>query len=87
MRGSTPINPYEVNCARCRVSFPVGTRVCIHCGQPIERPGAERVGVPRSTASDEETFQEVPLRALKASPFTLVWLAAGLATVAYRACS
>ena len=23
---------YEVRCAQCDVSFPVGTKVCIHCG-------------------------------------------------------
>ncbi len=25
-------SPYEVRCPRCDVSFPVGTRRCIHCG-------------------------------------------------------
>lgn len=25
---------YEVRCGRCDVSFPVGTRSCIHCGGP-----------------------------------------------------
>jgi len=87
MRSSPPASPYEVNCARCRVSFPVGTRTCIHCGQPIRRLGPEPVGAPRSLASDDEALQELPLRALKASPLTIVWLVAGLATVAYRACS
>ena len=87
MRGSTPVNPYEVRCTRCSVSFPVGTRVCMHCGQPIGRPATEMAGLPRVMASDEEALQELPLRALKASPLTIVWLVAGLATVAYRACS
>ena len=26
------VSPYEVRCPRCDVSFPVGTRVCLHCG-------------------------------------------------------
>jgi hypothetical protein len=69
------------------VSFPLGTRTCIHCGQPIRRPGAEPTGAPQSLVSDDEALQELPLRALKASPLTIVWLVAGLATVAYRACS
>jgi hypothetical protein len=30
-------SPYEVYCQRCRVSFPIGTRTCIHCGQRIGR--------------------------------------------------
>lgn len=34
-------SPYEVRCPRCDVSFPVGTRRCIHCGGPIAAsPGA-----------------------------------------------
>jgi hypothetical protein len=59
----------------------------MHCGQPIGRPATEMAGLPRVMASDEEALQELPLRALKASPLTIVWLVAGLATVAYRACS
>jgi hypothetical protein len=39
-----PQTPYEVYCYDCRVTFPVGTRRCIHCGRPIGatplRPGA-----------------------------------------------
>ncbi len=34
-------SPYEVRCARCDVSFPVGTKDCIHCGGPTGPPGAE----------------------------------------------
>lgn len=30
--------PYEVRCSRCDVSFPVGTRKCIHCGGPTGAP-------------------------------------------------
>lgn len=30
-----PQTPYEVYCYDCRVTFPVGTRRCIHCGRPI----------------------------------------------------
>ena len=37
MRSGTQANPYEVYCTHCNVSFPVGTRVCVHCGQPIGR--------------------------------------------------
>lgn len=44
--GNAPIAPegadsdaYEVRCYECDVSFPIGTKRCIHCGN--------RVGVPR----------------------------------------
>jgi hypothetical protein len=30
-----PQTPYEVYCYDCRVTFPVGTRSCVHCGRPI----------------------------------------------------
>ncbi len=32
-------SPYEVRCPRCDVSFPVGTRTCLHCGGPNGKPG------------------------------------------------
>jgi len=89
MRGSTPVNPYEVYCTRCRVSFPVGTRVCMHCGQPIGRAAAAAAAaaaLQRSAAPDEDALEELPMRSLKFSPLTLAWLVAGVATVAYRAC-
>ena len=30
-----PQTPYEVYCYECRVTFPIGTRRCVHCGRPI----------------------------------------------------
>ncbi len=87
MRGAERNNPYEVYCTRCKVSFPVGTRACMHCGQPIGRPAAGANPLQRSMATDEEAMEELPLRALKASPMTIVWLVAAVATVAYRACT
>jgi hypothetical protein len=27
--------PFEVRCAHCNVSFPVESRVCVHCGRAI----------------------------------------------------
>ncbi len=32
---STNSRSFEVRCARCDVTFPVGTKRCIHCGVPI----------------------------------------------------
>ena len=39
----SPTAIYEVRCPRCDVSFPVGTRKCIHCGNPTV--GADRVAI------------------------------------------
>ena len=89
MRAAPTSTPYEVYCQRCRVSFPTGTRSCMHCGQPIGPSAldaallARRAGPP----ADEEALGEMPMRAFKASPMTLVWLLAGVATIAYRACN
>lgn len=32
------MSSYEVRCPRCDVSFPVGTRKCIHCGGATGQP-------------------------------------------------
>ena len=31
-RNASPLPPYEVRCPRCDVTFPIQTRVCVHCG-------------------------------------------------------
>ena len=35
----SPTSPYEVRCSRCDVTFPIGTRQCIHCGGAISGRG------------------------------------------------
>jgi len=30
-------SPFEVRCHRCNVTFPIGTRQCIHCGGRIDQ--------------------------------------------------
>jgi hypothetical protein len=32
--------PFETRCPRCKVSYPIETRRCVHCGGPTERPAA-----------------------------------------------
>lgn len=91
--------PYEVYCQRCRVSFPVGTRSCIHCGERIGRgrspapapaplrPGARRrpAGVPPPVMDDVE--DELPTRSGLMSPVAILWLVLILGGAIYRACS
>jgi hypothetical protein len=31
---------FEVRCHRCNVSFPIGTKVCLHCGGRTGEPAA-----------------------------------------------
>jgi len=86
MREATPANPYEVYCTHCRVSFPVDTRVCVHCGQRIGRSAA-LAGAPVGPGPFEEDLPEqAPTRSLAFSPTTFVWLLAAVATVVYRSC-
>ena len=43
-----PQTPFEVYCFSCRVTFPTGTRRCVHCGGPIGRRS------PRISASPQD---------------------------------
>lgn len=86
MRGTTPANPYEVYCTRCSVSFPVDTRVCVHCGQPIGRAVPVAPALRGPDPFDEARPEESPGRSLAFSPMTFVWLLAAVATVIYRSC-
>ena len=44
----------EVFCHECSVTFPVGTRRCIHCGAPIARRGR----APEHAAAPEILVEE-----------------------------
>lgn len=85
-------SPFEVYCARCRVSFPVGTRTCIHCGERIARPRVLRVGPrpgtpPPPPVLDEIADDELPTRGGLMSPVALLWIVLILGGAIYRACS
>ena len=41
-----PAHLYEVRCLHCNVSFPPGTRRCLHCGERIGRPPPVEMGLP-----------------------------------------
>jgi len=86
MRGTTPANPYEVYCTHCSVSFPVGTRVCMHCGQPIGRVAVAAAALRGPGPIDDDPQEELPTRSMAFSPMTFVWLLAAVATVIYRSC-
>src|SRR5262245_23304752 len=83
--------PFEVRCDRCRVTFPVGTRRCIHCGGPTgrsTRPPSLRGGpiVEAEAEAAEPDPERVPGRRF-VSPFTLVWIALIAAGYLVRACT
>lgn len=89
---------YEVYCNRCGVSFPIGTRRCIHCGGPTarQRQGGARPE-PRLEFRDDGPFgaedeleieeEGIARRRGVFSPIALVWLALAVAMTVYRACT
>jgi len=67
MSSETP--PFEVYCRSCNVSFPVGTRQCIHCGGATtahdSRPGRLSGFAPLGSRElDPELDDAMPFRVL-----------------------
>ena len=85
-----PQTPYEVYCYDCRVTFPVGTRSCVHCGRPIgAMPPARgaRPIVPGARDDDAEEL-ELPgaLNARKLGGMSL-WVLLALGAALSRICA
>ena len=82
------LTPFEVYSPRCRVTFPVETRRCVHCGGPTSREGvaAASEGAPalHEVLPEEEGFT---LRRGPFSPVTLLWIALLLGGYLARSCS
>jgi hypothetical protein len=84
-----PQTPYEVYCYNCRVTFPVGTRSCVHCGRPIGAapltPGAPQI-LPGSPGSADELELPGPLSARKLGGMSL-WVLLALGAALSRFCA
>jgi hypothetical protein len=80
-------NPIEVYCNHCRVTFPMGSKRCIHCGGPLSRermgPGVELAGRTEEALPEEELVT----RRSPFSPLTLVWIALLAGAYVMRMCS
>ena len=95
-RASQQSNVYEVSCPSCRVTFPVGTRRCMHCGGATATPEtAARLQALSELPFDLEPAEEA---AVEAEPeeapqrrggrgLALMWIFLALAASLYRACS
>ena len=80
-------NPIEVYCNRCRVTFPLGSKRCIHCGGPLSRERAiagVEIGPITEEALPEE---ELVTRRSPFSPLTLIWIALLLGAYLMRMCA
>ena len=89
---------FEVRCHHCDVSFPVGTRTCIHCGERIGRPALLRLGrdpevefgeldelQPVEEATSAEEYEPPRGRLIRVG-VTLVWVVVALLSAMARSC-
>lgn len=87
---------YEVRCPQCDVSFPIGTRRCLHCGGATVKPG---VAVQMRTAglrmplgaalprSEDEPEEDEALVRRGPRRLTVLWVLIVLAASIYRSCA
>jgi hypothetical protein len=86
MDASSPGTPYEVNCEHCRVSFALGTRRCLHCGEALGRK-PRKLLIPVPPGHEEVLVEEdLPNKRGGFSPLTFVWLLLLLGGYLYRSC-
>ena len=84
--------PYEVYCFRCRVTFPVEARRCLHCGGPLlgrnEHAGAaSRLVVgPSAPAPGGDEAEEGPLLMARRFGGIAIWALVALAAVLQNLC-
>jgi hypothetical protein len=84
--------PYEVYCSRCRVTFPVEARRCLHCGGPLmgrnQRAGttAPLVGGPAAPAPDDDEVEAGPLMTARRFGGIAIWALVALAAVLQNLC-
>ena len=86
MQQDGPKTPYEVYCPNCRVTFPVGTKQCLHCGARVGRSRFQPT-LDLPPGSEDVLGEQEPARRSGLSPFTLVWVVLLLAGYLYRACA
>lgn len=85
--------PVEVRCGHCGVSFPVGTKRCVHCGERLGRGRRMRVttaGAPEGAPPpvlDDLGDEEIPSRSGVMSPVAILWLALIIGGAIYRQCA
>jgi len=97
MNSTRRTSPYEVLCSHCDVTFPTGTRHCIHCGGPIARArgGGLLAAVTAAKAANEsqtaepiEVEEEEELaRRSSFSPVSILWLVLIAGGAVFRACA
>ncbi|MFQ5416964.1 MAG: hypothetical protein ACE5FL_07950 [Myxococcota bacterium] len=87
---------FQVYCHHCNVTFPLGTRHCLHCGRRVARepspsaghrlmPQHESIPIELQTAMPSE--EEVEPRRFPFSPIAVLWVVLFVIGTIYRACT
>ncbi len=78
------MSEYEVRCSQCRVSFPLGTRRCMYCGEKIGQSAAapELASLPSEEGEEETSSGRSALRVGSG----VVWVLLALFGSLYRVC-
>ena len=89
MEAEAPQTPYQVYCAQCRVTFPAGSKRCLHCGGRLSRdrtPQSAALPIPMDVL-EEIPEEEVSKRSSRISPVSVLWIVAAIGVALQRACS
>jgi len=83
--------PYEVYCFRCRVTFPVGSRRCLHCGGPLFGPGERTaagapIAVPGPALPADADEDDGPIAVARRFGGLAVWAIVTIAAVLQSLC-
>jgi hypothetical protein len=87
MQAEAPQTPYEVFCPRCSVTFPVGTRHCLHCGGRLPRERGRLIAAPSSFEERYTPLEDEGPRMSRFSPVALIWVLLFVVGTIYRACT
>ena len=81
-----PQTPFEVYCFNCRVTFPRGTRRCVHCGGPI---GGRSSKIAQQLAAEFPVEEEAPAEASTGRRIggLSLWILLALGAALTRMCS
>ena len=85
LEAATSTTQYEVRCLRCNVSFPPGTRRCLHCGGRTGRPPPVTMDMP-SPVPDGEPEEEMPGGSAARAGLWAVTAAIAMAGSLFRMC-
>lgn len=92
--------PYEVRCHACNVSFPIGTKSCIHCGDRIGgslfRIGHDPGDPDLADIREYEVVERTETETAEAEPLerggffrfgvTALWVLIAIVSAAVRSC-